>query len=369
MRIEVGDPVRAADGLSLDWPIRAEAGGARTGTTYTLLRWDDVVRARFPRANGRRLVAVPLLWWRLYRSGYVRRLRREGRRFAQVILGVHAIFLALAAASLAASLALAALTPLGAGSWPFALAAVPLLAYLLLALLMRATRGRPLYLAHLIDDTAFTHDHAGGGEERMQARLDRFAERVRAAEGGCAEIVVVGHSSSSFLAVEVLDRILARDPGFGRRGTPVSLVTIGSVIPWIALDPRAVAVRAALSRVAAAEAIAWLDIRAPWDWLSIHLRDPLIASGLPSPGPGRPVAIRVRIEDLIEPALVARRRWNLFRMHFQLLMAARDPAAFDYIAFVAGPEAVRAAIERYRQDRPRATGAGGGAPTMAGAKP
>lgn len=62
--------------------------------------------------------------------------------------------------------------------------------------------------------------------------------------------------------------------------------------------------------------------------------------------------MRVEIEDLIEPALVARRRWNLFRMHFQLLMSSRERKAFDYVAFVAGPEPVHAAVERCRTQRP-----------------
>ncbi len=84
-------------------------------------------------------------------------------------------------------------------------------------------------------------------------------------------------------------------------------------------------------------------MRAKWDWLSIHLRDPLSASGLATP-PGRIAVLRVSIEDLIEPKIVARRRWNLFRMHFQLLMSSRAPGAFDYAAFVAGPEPVHAAV-------------------------
>ena len=186
----------------------------------------------------------------------------------------------------------------------------------------------------------------------MRARLGPWAERIRAAEGRAAEIVVIGHSSSSFLALEALDRILAQDPDFGRRGTPVTLVTIGSVIPWIALDPRAEATRSALARVGAADGIGWLDIRANWDWLSIHLRDPLSASGLPAPAPGRIAVLRVRIEDLIEPETVARRRWNLFRMHFQLLMSSRQRDAFDYAALVAGAEPVHAAVARLRAVRP-----------------
>ncbi|SFG70535.1 hydrolase [Methylobacterium gossipiicola] len=358
MAITVGDPVRSADGLRVDW--RVEADGAET--RYTLLRWDDIVAARFPRGNARRLLAVPALWWRLGRSGYLRPFRKEARRFARVILGVHLIYLVLVALSLGAAIGLARLLPLPPGPWAVAatILAVPVLAYAILAGLMVVTRGKPFYVAHLVDDTAFTHDHASGAETRMHGRLDAFADVIRAAEEDASEIVVIGHSSSSFLGLEALDRVLARDPEFGRRGTPVSFVSIGSVIPWITLDPRADAVRASLTRVAASKAIGWLDVRAKWDWLSIHQRNPLSASRLSTPVSHRPVEIHVRIEDLIEKRILQRRKWNLFRMHFQLLMSSRDPGAFDYIAFVAGPEPVHAAIRRWRKvsARPRARAVG-----------
>jgi hypothetical protein len=342
MAITVGDPKRSADGLAVDW--RVDLDGHTTH--YTLLRWDDIVAARFPRANGRRLLEVPALWWRLIRSGYLRPFRREARRFARVILGVHLIYLFLVVLSLGVAAAAVDLVPGLSGFWK--ILAVPMLAYGILALLMRATRGKPFYVAHLVDDTAFTHDHASGVDTRMRARLDAFASIIRGAEGQASEIVVIGHSSSSFLGLEALDRVLVADPEFGRRGTPVSFVSIGSVIPWITLDPRATETRGALARVAASDAIHWLDVRAKWDWLSVHQRNPLSASKLPAPLVHRPVAIHVRIEDLIEKRIIARRKWNLFRMHFQLLMSSRDPEAFDYVAFVAGAEPVHALIRRWR---------------------
>lgn len=342
MAITVGDPSRSPDGLRLDW----EVGVDGLETRYTLLRWDDIVRARFPRNTGRRLVEVPLLWWRLHRSGYMAAFRHEARRFARVIFGVHRIYHALVALSLALAAAPAWLAPAAWHPWPAV--AIPFAAYAILAGLMSVTRGRPFYVAHLVDDTAFTHDHASGVETRMRARLDAFADEIHAAEGGASEIVVIGHSSSSFLGIEVLDRIVARDPDFGRRGVPVSFVTIGSVVPWIALDPQAGEIRAALARVAGNPAIRWLDVRAKWDWLSVHRRDVLSASGLSAPRAHRPVEIQVRIEDLIEHRIIARRKWNLFRMHFQLLMSSLNPQAFDYVAFVAGPEPVHAAIDRWR---------------------
>src|SRR5205823_7452327 len=136
---------RSADGLAVDW--RVDLDGHTTH--YTLLRWDDIVAARFPRSNGRRLRAVPALWWRLVRAGYIRPFRREARRFARVIFGVHLIYLFLVVLSLGLAAGAVALVP-GLG-WTWKLHAIPVLAYGLLALLMRATRGKPFYVAHLVD--------------------------------------------------------------------------------------------------------------------------------------------------------------------------------------------------------------------------
>ena len=348
MDIAVGDAARSSDGISLDWIVDTAAGGIRTRTHYALLRWEDIVRDRFPRANLTRIVGAARLGWRLWRGGYFRAFGREARQFSTIIVGVHIIFLALIGLSLGLAGVLVAATPLASASTVLATLAAAALAYPILGGIMQVTKGRPFYVAHLVDDTAFTHDHGSGREPAMRERLDAWADRIRAAEAEGGEIVVIGHSSSSFLAIEALDRILARDPAFGTRGTPVSLVTLGSVITWITLDPLAVDMRAALARVAAARSIAWLDLRANWDWLSIHLRSPLAACGLPSPGRDRPVTRWLPIEDLVDPREIFGAGYNLFRMHFQLLMSSRTRDTFDYIAFVAGPEPVSDAIEAIR---------------------
>ncbi|MCJ2142874.1 hydrolase [Methylobacterium sp. E-066] len=342
--IVVGDPVRSADGLELAWT--AESRGV--STRYVLLRWEDIVRARFPQSDWTRLRGVPALLWRLWRTGYRANLNREGWRFSTVIFCVHYIYIVLALLSLAAAGGLAALAP-GAFQ-PWSLLAVPPLAYAILAGLIRATRGKPLYVPHLVDDTAFTHAYAAGEAPEMEPRLDAFAARIHAAEGEADEVVVVGHSSSSFLGIEVLDRVLARDPGFGRRGTPISFVSIGSVIPWLGLDPAAEKFRASLLRFGRATQIGWLDVRATWDWLSIHKNNPIAACGLTPPDPARPSVRWVAIHELITSADVGRRQWNLFQMHFQLLMASQRDSGFDYLDVVTGPEPVHALVACCRED-------------------
>ncbi|WP_267358649.1 MULTISPECIES: hydrolase [unclassified Methylobacterium] len=342
--ITVGDPVRSADGLDLAWSVQSRG----VDTRYVLLRWEDIVGARFPQSGWARLRGVPTLLWRLWRSGYAAALHREGWRFSTVIFGVHLIYLALVGLSLALAGGLVALAPDALRPW--SLLAVPPLAYAILAGLMRVTRGKPLYVSHLVDDTAFTHAYAAGAAPEMAPRLDAFAARIRAAEGEADEVVVVGHSSSSFLGIEVLDRVLAHDPGFGTRGTPVTFVSIGSVIPWLGLDPAAQGFRDALLRFGRARQIGWIDVRAPWDWLSIHAQNPLAACALTPPDPERPAVLGVMINDLITGSDVRRRQWNLFQMHFQLLMASQSVGGFDYLDLMTGPEPVHDLIARGREN-------------------
>ncbi len=60
----------------------------------------------------------------------------------------------------------------------------------------------------------------------MEVFAGYLVDAVRGSDAD--EVVIVGHSSGSFLAVDVLDRALARDPALGRRGPRVALLTIGA---------------------------------------------------------------------------------------------------------------------------------------------
>ena len=95
-----------------------------------------------------------------------------------------------------------------------------------------------------------------------------------------------------------------------------------------------------------------LDVRATWDWLSIHKNNPIAACGLTPPDSGRPAVLWVAIHELITSADVGRRQWNLFQMHFQLLMASQRDSGFDYLDVVTGPEPVHALVSRCQEDGP-----------------
>jgi len=63
----------------------------------------------------------------------------------------------------------------------------------------------------------------------VEARVDRFAEALvaRSRDAAVDEIVVVGHSMGSTLAVEVVARALEIDPNLGAPWPAVCLLTVG----------------------------------------------------------------------------------------------------------------------------------------------
>jgi hypothetical protein len=53
-----------------------------------------------------------------------------------------------------------------------------------------------------------------------------------------------------------------------------------------------------------------------------------------------PFIWRVRFRDMLAGEFYDRLRWNLFRMHYQFIMANDMRAPYDYCMLVAGPVAV-----------------------------
>ena len=91
--------------------------------------------------------------------------------------------------------------------------------------------------------TGFLRAHSCiGRRPAMDARLEQFAQRLVAAarDGGCEEIIVVGHSLGATMALVVLTRALEIDGDLARQGAKICLLTVGSTIPKLALASRRV---------------------------------------------------------------------------------------------------------------------------------
>src|SRR5208283_1837586 len=107
---------------------------------------------------------------------------------------------------------------------------------------------------YMCDDIDATDRFAHGERPDWDVRMEVFAGYVVDALrlSNADEAIVVGHSSGSFLAVEVLDRALARDPALGRHHPRLRLLTIGANFPIVGFHPAAHSFRDRLRRLALA---------------------------------------------------------------------------------------------------------------------
>jgi hypothetical protein len=206
-----------------------------------------------------------------------------------------------------------------------------------LLLLSARWAGKRYYLFHLFDDWIFSRSYVRWEHPVLSPRLDRTAQDlVAAARGGLFdEVLVLGHSLGAVLAVDLLDRALARDPDLGQGPARVALLTVGSSLLKIGLHRGAARFRAALQRVALAPGLVWAEYQALSDVMNFYKSDPVTALGLRSEG--RPIRRVVRLSRMLSPDRYRRIRRDFFRLHRQFVSGNDRRAAYDYVMAVCGP--------------------------------
>lgn len=322
------------------WEATTAGHDWQVDTRYLFLRWEDIIRRDFARPA----------WWKIahmYRVlllgiviGVVPRIVRAHWRFGlfilypMVLMTVWLLLGALAGLLAAAGLGAVGVPALAAGL----IAAGAGLGAVVLAIWLTE---RQTYLLYLCDDVASTYQFAHRQRPDWEDRMDVFAgyvvDAIRASDAD--EVVIVGHSSGSFLAVDVLDRALDRDPDLGKHGPRVRLLTIGANLPIIGFQDRAGWFRERLRRLAIAPDIDWVDYQSRHDIMNFWPFDPVTGHGI-ALGPQRrnPRVVAISFRDLWIPGDFGRRRWRFFRAHFQFLFAnERRGAAYDYYLICCGP--------------------------------
>ena len=343
----VSRPAAPAEAAYRNWVARTTGADWQVETVYELLTWDDVVRADAGRPAWRKIAAAWMVLARYLCDGTLRRMFAAHWRFVLFFLYPYVAFLGMVAGAVLLGRAAAwvpALLPWGA-AWPGAVlgGAVGLGA---LAACLRLSESQT-YLLYLFDDGVSTDDFARGRRPDWEARLTRFAERLVAIAqaGEVDEILVVGHSSGSFMAVDVIAQALALDPALGRHGPALRLVTLGANLPLVSFNPRAGWFIERLKQVLAAPEVAWLDVQSRKDVMNFYPFDQAAGHGLAGP---RLVTLGVRFRDVLLPGNYAGFRWRFFRVHFQYLMANERPASWDYFMLICGPRSISEITASFR---------------------
>jgi pimeloyl-ACP methyl ester carboxylesterase len=188
--------------------------------------------------------------------------------------------------------------------------------------LRQLARGRSTWLDEIID--------AGARHLIAVARANQ-----------ADELVLVGHSAGGVIASAVMARAVELDPDVGRRGPRIVLLTLGSIMPAVALHPAARRMREIVRQLAIEPTLAWIDRQSRKDYMSFSDFDPVKGVGLRVEVQRcNPLIWLVRFKDMMWPESYRRFTWNLFRVHYQYIRAGDRPAAYDYILLVTGPVAI-----------------------------
>jgi hypothetical protein len=324
---------------SASWTIETAGEDWQTRTDYDFLRWEDLIQRDLAGPLWRILVQGMAIYWGLVLSGTMGRFWKAHWRFATFISWPHFVLLNEAIWSAAIAWLVAwGLQALGVHGL-LAGAAAALVFVAALGSLVKYTEDRS-YLLYLMADTIFTWQFSHSDRPDWDARIDRFARHLvavaRATEA--QEIILVGHSSGSFLGSEILARALKLDPDLGRHGPRVLLLTLGGNMPIVGFHKAAQGFRDNLKRLAVEPSIDWIDCQSRKDVMNFYPFDPVSGHGIDL-GPARrnPTIVPVRFREIIRPDHYDRFRWQFFRVHFQFVMANERPHAYDFYMIVCGP--------------------------------
>ncbi|MBP0493900.1 hypothetical protein [Roseomonas indoligenes] len=325
---------------STHWHIAADWPDSPVETVVDCLSWHEIAVRDFAVPKWR----VALLSLRVLgvaiRTGTVVQMLRLNWKFgifslypwamatlyALAALGLVAAFLALAAAL--------GLHPL-AGLVPAALGLFGLL---------RLTEylDRRFYVWYLINDWIFTWRHRTHRDPQADTRFEDFARRVAdaARDPTLDEVLVIGHSSGSFVAISVTARALELLGEAGREGPRLSLMTIGGNTPIAAAGRPETRTRRAIRNLVTDDRLFWVDYFAPQDVLNFPWLDPVSAFRLDLGGRPRhnPTVRSARFREIFSAERYAELAYRFYELHFQFLRANDRHGEYEFYRFLAGPE-------------------------------
>jgi hypothetical protein len=334
----IGDLRIDSDDLA-HWTIDAAGPNWQVATRYDFLRQEQMIRANMAEPMSRQVPRA--LGWALNYlfTGTLFRIFRASDYYGLALTHFQFLLLWWLGASALGGWLVAWLV-MRFLDGPLAFAVIAGIAAAILCFkLMRPLADR-LFVVQINSHWPYLLEYARGEpscfDRPIEAGARRLVEIIRANEAD--EVVVVGHSGGGVIAPAVVARALDIDPALDRRGPRVVLLTPGSLMPGIGVHRAATRVHRDIARIAVEPSILWIDVQARADVLNFYNFDPVAGIGIDA-GAKRcnPLIWTVRLRDMLAPAFYSKLRWNLFRMHYQFIMANDMRAPYEYMMLVCGP--------------------------------
>jgi hypothetical protein len=330
-----------------------------TETKYEYVRWDDIVRAQWPRG------AWQILWSAF--GVYALVLREPSALYKiwcvarrTLVALFYPLFFGLLVAALAWAVALGVKVGL---SDEIIAGAKDRVSWVLSVLAgMGVLWGgfwleQRLHTSWLVRIFRFADRYATDRVTDLPKRWDALAEQIRTVllNPEIDEVLLIGFSVGSVGAVSTAARTVNLCIDTPLALGKLSVLTLGHCIPLFSLMPKAHALRDELTNVGANRELFWIDFSSPSDWGSFALVNPVAICagrnrGSISEQTVKTINPRVmmspRFHTLFDLARYAQIKKNKRRMHMQYLMAGELPGAYDFFAMTASGMSLR---QRYLQ--------------------
>lgn len=322
------------------WSANFTKGGESCETVIEVLDWTDLAHKSMTRSIPQAIwTLITTSWFGTY-SGAFTSWRRARPTIIiatfypylmlslQILVGV--ILGVIFARLISAQLGLGNITYLGfVGIFAIAITA------LLMRFLKKYEIKTMIYYLLYIGDFAIQR-----GQYHPQDYVDRekdFANRIaEVLRSDVDEVLVVGHSAGTCLAVPVVADVLRRAE---IDSSKLALLTLGQIIQYISFLPKAGYMRRDLHALAKHKSLKWVDVNAPSDGACFALTDPVSQSGV-APIEGQqtnPLVISAAFSLSLSKAWRNRKGFSYFKKHFQYLCAFDKPRDYDYFQITAGP--------------------------------
>jgi pimeloyl-ACP methyl ester carboxylesterase len=328
---------------SVCWSLRAAAGGWSVDTVYEFLCWEDLIRCDFTRPRWRTALAALAVAVAMLIDGSFGKIAHASWRYACTFVYSGAVIVAYI--MIACGIGLYIPLIIAPSTLYFPLAHLVAFAAGTLIVMFLSRRLEPCLnifwlLNYLIFVDRFAHRRISAVEQRLQLFANYLVDA--AANSNVDEIIVIGHSSGSFLAVDVLARAIALDPNLGEHGPRVAALTVGSEFPIVGFRPSAQWFRDRIERLGIERTVDWVDCQSRQDFMNFFRFDPIIGHGIDLGGRRvNPVVVEVHFRDAINPLWYRQFKWHVFRVHFQFIMANQKLAPYDFFMIVCGPVRLR----------------------------
>lgn len=310
-----------------------------TETDYQFLRWDDIIRANWPRNEWQLLRATIPSYWAFLKANWIWRLCKVS--WTSALTAAYPVICFGGVLFLSLVLAVVVFVMLAAWNFHWSLSIVSSLVVLALGVMAGRRLDDYMHSYWQLRTHCAMQKWAYGNIEELDQRIDEFAEyiasQIRSSEAD--EVLIVGHSAATILGVPLVLAVENLLADTCADGPEVAFVSLANCLPLVTFLPGAGELRKDLEYLAGSPLVKWYDFSARRDGACVSEGDLVTMAGIKRKvdDPVWPRRVPVSLVKMFSPEAYKSIKKDLFRVHFQYIMAAEQLTDYDYFAITAGP--------------------------------